>query len=122
EPISGGDKIRKGEHITLVLGRESNARTYVPSLMGATWESAVRTLNAESLNPGVVLECTGCHTPEDSLKAVVVRQYPREGSHVALGTYIDLQLSADSTLMQVEGQPRETHTDVINLEESLEIP
>ncbi len=95
-PIEEGQKIRKGESIKLVLGRESNVRTSVPRILGMIFIEASETLNAFSLNTGEIMGCQGCRTAADTAHAYVVNQSPGPGSDARLGTYVDMYLSTDS--------------------------
>ncbi len=95
--IMPGDKIRKGEKVTLILGRESNITTSVPDLLGLTYRSASEVIMAQSLNVGQVIACSGCETEEDTLGAFVVNQIPNRKTEAKLGAYVELFLSTDST-------------------------
>ncbi|MCB0786633.1 MAG: PASTA domain-containing protein [Flavobacteriales bacterium] len=100
QPIVADTKVRKGEAIVLVLGSgESGERVPIPDLRGLTRGEVQAVVNMASLNMGVVVECRGCNTPEDSAFARVYRQtpQPRENDRVALGGLIDVWLTADTT-------------------------
>lgn len=95
--VEPGDKIRKGEKVTLILGRESNITTTIPDLLGLSYRSASELIMAQSLNVGQVIACSGCDNAEDTLGAFVVNQIPNRNSEAKLGTYIELFLTTDST-------------------------
>lgn len=109
-PIAEGQKIRKGESIKLVLGRESNVLTSVPRILGMAFNDASETLNAFSLNTGEIMSCQGCRTAMDTAGAFVMNQIPGPGAEARLGTYVDLYLSTDSLkaseFMTPETEPR----------------
>lgn len=96
KPIQGGDPIRKGEKVTIVLGRQSNETTLVPLVIGKTYGEAVSVINMQSLNVGEILSCKGCRTAEDTVNAFISAQIPTSGSETTLGSYIDLYLTTDS--------------------------
>ena len=104
--IKAGDRIRKGQEVMLVLGQQSSEMTEVPYLVGGSYALAVEMLMANSLNIGQVLACEGCFTATDTTKAFVIRQMPREGSRASLGSFIDVYLSTDSTMVSsYEAEP-----------------
>ncbi len=100
KPIKPGEKLRKGQKVTIILGRESNVDTEVPSLLGLTYKEAVELINAQSLNMGEILSCLGCETAEDSVNAFVANQLPGRGGSISLGSYIDLYLTMDPSVME----------------------
>ncbi|MCB0794314.1 MAG: PASTA domain-containing protein [Flavobacteriales bacterium] len=99
-PIAADERIRRGESITLVLGSgQSGERVPVPDVNGWTLTELAPLLNMASLNLGVVVECKGCNTKEDSAFARVYRQVPgaQRNEYIALGGMIDVWLTADTT-------------------------
>lgn len=96
KPIKSGDRIRKGEKITLILGRQSHVTTLVPLVIGKTYRNAVKIINTQSLNVGEILACRGCKTAEDTVEAFVSAQIPPGGAQITLGSYVDVYLSTDS--------------------------
>lgn len=96
KPIEAGAKIRKGEKVTLILGRQSNVTTIVPRVIGKTYRDALELINTQSLNVGEILMCKGCKTAEDTVAAFVSTQRPSGGSETTLGSYVDLYLTTDS--------------------------
>lgn len=102
EPIEPGERIRKGDKITLVLGRQTNARVSVPNLLGLGLEEAQNKLEEKSLNFGAVLRCDGCTTEEDTARAQVYLQSPSpsESSFISLGSRVDVYLTMDSTRVE----------------------
>lgn len=100
QPIAPDERIRRGEAITLVLGSgERGARVPVPDLIGLTSADVTLVLNMASLNLGVIVDCVGCNSAADSSFARVRRQSPAASanSRIALGSTIDLWLTADTT-------------------------
>jgi beta-lactam-binding protein with PASTA domain len=97
--LEPGEMIQKGEKITLVLGRESNVETTIPSLLGRTYNSSVELLLEQSLNIGEILVCQGCSTSDDSANAVVFNQLPARGQMAKLGSVVDVYLTTDSTII-----------------------
>ena len=111
--VQGGDKIRKGEKITVVLGRQSNVSTLVPSVLGMTYGNAAEIINSQSLNVGEILVCEGCKTAEDTLSSFVTRQSPGRGADITLGSYIDLYLSLDPSAVETfESEPDTTDNEI----------
>lgn len=102
ESIKPGAKIRKGEPVSLVLGRSSNERIETPSLNGLTYQAAMEILKSHSLNNGIVLTCDGCNTAADTAAAYVYRQNPESGSLVKLGAHVDVFLTTDSTAISTD--------------------
>ena len=98
-PIAPDSRIRSGEAITLVLGSgEKGEHVPVPDLRGLTNAELHMVLNMASLNLGVIVECAGCNTREDSTLARVRRQSPAPdlNDRMALGSSIDVWLTADT--------------------------
>ena len=106
--ITAGTQIRKGEKITLVLGRQSNERTAIPRLLGLTYEDAYGLLNAYSLNMGQILACQGCETAKDTSNAFVVNQLPVPHEAASLGSFVDLYLTTDSASAASFTHPTDT--------------
>lgn len=111
EPIAPEARIRKGEAITLVLGSgEHGKRVRIPDLRGLTNEEVRTMLNQASMNLGMIHECLDCNTSEDSALARVYRQspgYDRSG-RIALGSMIDIWLTADTSGLQPVIDPNDT--------------
>lgn len=106
--ITAGTQIRKGEKITLVLGRQSDERTAIPRLLGLSYEDAYGLLNAYSLNMGQILACQGCETANDTSSAYVVNQLPAAHEEASLGSFVDLYLTTDSAAAATFTQPTDT--------------
>lgn len=105
KPIAPDERIRRGEAVTLVLGAgERGERVPVPDLRGLTSADVQLVLNMASLNLGIVVECQGCNTAADSTFARVRRQSPQPGAsnRIALGSAIDLWLTADTVGLRPE--------------------
>lgn len=94
-PIKPGEKIRKGQKITIILGRQSNESTEVPNVLGKTYKEAIEIINSQSLNMGEILSCIGCQTAEDTASSYVANQLPSRGAATTLGSYVDLYLTMD---------------------------
>ena len=112
KPVAEGERIRKGEAVTLILGEQSNIPTAVPDLLGLTYREAAETINAYSLNVGSILSCSGCESAKDSTEAFVVNQRPDRNSEVRLGTFIDLYLTTDTAM----ANPLRTRSDTTDYE------
>lgn len=106
--IEPGTRIRKGQKITLVLGRQSNEQANVPGLLGKKYKDAAEVLNSVSLNIGEVLSCSGCNSGRDTSNAFVINQRPEPGKSVGLGAFIDVYLSTDSTFAETMESPNDT--------------
>lgn len=106
--IEPGTLLRKGEEITLILGKQSNDETAVPDLKGLTYQDAIGIIQANSLNNGDIIYCTGCETAEDTLNAYVLNQIPNRGDDVKLGSFVDVYLSTDSAAARVIQIPNDT--------------
>ncbi len=91
--LTAGDKIRKGEKITLLLGQESNMATAAPDLIGLSFENAAEIILSQSLNVGQILSCDDCANAADSTAAIVVNQLPGSGQRLQMGAFVDLFLS-----------------------------
>ncbi len=96
KPIEAGEELRKGEKISLILGRQSNVRTTVPDIAGITYTDARELLSGLSLNMGAIIYCNGCETEEDTLKGYILNQTPNSGDEVKLGSFIDVYLTTDT--------------------------
>lgn len=96
KPIKSGDRIRKGQKVTLILGRQSNVTTIVPTVVGMNYRDALELINSQSLNVGEILDCKGCRTAQDTVAAFVSSQIPQGGSALTLGGYVDVYLTTDS--------------------------
>jgi len=98
--LKGGTKIKKGDKVTLVLGSGREGKVLVPKFIGLTYSEAKTSIQNNFLTVGAVLECEGCVTREDSLRAKVYRQIPpyyqNSRSTMAMGQPVDLFLTNDS--------------------------
>lgn len=97
ENIEPGSLVRKGEKITLVLGKQSNEETNVPEILGLTFNDATQIILSRSLNVGDIIYCTGCETKMDTMNAFVLTQIPSDGTEVNLGSFVDVYLTTDSS-------------------------
>lgn len=100
--LESGERIRKGDKITLVLGERSNIKVFVPDLIGLNFQEAREKLTANSLNMGSVLACEGCESAEDSLSAKIFQQFPDGNGreYVSLGSSIDVRATTDSSVFE----------------------
>ena len=93
-----GEIIEKGSSIDLVIGSNSGVQdTPLPDLTGMTYTEADTLLTNYMLHTGVLIWDESIVTPEDSLSAVIWKQYPGKNIRlVSLGTSVDLWLTLDS--------------------------
>ncbi|MBS1547909.1 MAG: PASTA domain-containing protein [Bacteroidetes bacterium] len=99
-PIVADARIRKGEAITLVLGKgQDGEQVPVPDVRGLGFEEMKAVLNLASLNLGIVVEVQGCNTGCDTALAKVARQSPTPGPDVLIspGGLVDVWLTMDTT-------------------------
>ncbi len=99
-PIAADERIRKGEAITLVLGKgQQGEQVPVPDVMGMGFAEMKAVLDLASLNLGLVVEVKGCNTGCDTALAKVVRQSPSPGPDVLIspGGLVDVWLTLDTT-------------------------
>ncbi|MEA2041851.1 MAG: PASTA domain-containing protein [Bacteroidota bacterium] len=92
--ITPGTEIEKYSAIDLVLGESGNMQnTNTPILIGLTEEEAQSKINNHLLNIGTVLYDQTVITTEDSLKAMVRKQFPVPNVPLNPGDEIDLWMS-----------------------------
>ncbi len=93
-----GDVIEKGSSVDLVIGSNSGVQdTPLPDLTGMTYGEAEPLLKSYLLHPGVLIWDESIITSEDSLSAIIWKQYPGKNIRlVSLGTTVDLWLTLDS--------------------------
>jgi len=96
--LKQGDIVQKGSSIDLVIGSNSGVQdTPLPNLTGMTFSEADTLLTSYMLNTGTLIWDESVITSEDSLSAVVWKQYPGKNIRlVSLGTSVDLWLTLDS--------------------------
>lgn len=101
QPIAADTRIRKGESVTLVLGKgQEGERVQVPDLTGMGFEEMKAVLNLASLNLGLVVEVEGCgNSGCDTALATVARQSPSPAPNnlISPGGLVDVWLTMDST-------------------------
>lgn len=92
------DVVQKGSSIDMVIGSNSGIQdTPLPNLTGMTYTEAESVLTSYMLNTGSLIFDGTIISPEDSLAAIVWKQYPGKNIKlVSLGTSIDLWLTLDS--------------------------
>jgi beta-lactam-binding protein with PASTA domain len=101
--INEGDIILKGSRVDLIIGSNSgNQDTPLPDLTGLTYSEAENMLKTNMLNTGVLICDETILTSEDTLRAIIWKQYPnfKNTRIVSLGTSIDLWLTLDSLKIQ----------------------
>ena len=101
-PIEPGTIIKKGEKITLVVASGiGGEKTHVPALLGYNLKEAETMLLERSLNLGAII-CDNCETTDDTLTlSRIWKQRPihNEKSLVNLGSYIDVWLTTDTSVV-----------------------
>ncbi|NNC84242.1 MAG: PASTA domain-containing protein [Flavobacteriales bacterium] len=98
--IEPGTKLRKGDQVTLVLGKKNSQYVSIPKISGYTYDEAQTILNRVSLNLGrVVGGCHDCASERDTLSAFVLKQFPDFGNSVEMGTEVDVHLTTDERLL-----------------------
>jgi len=94
-----GDEVLKGSLVNLVVGQAGeNIETALPDLTGLTLDEARNALSTQILNTGAIIFDQNILTTDDSLRAVVWRQYPSINNthNVGRGTSVDLWLTSDT--------------------------
>lgn len=96
--LNQDDVVQKGSSIDMVIGSNSGIQdTPLPNLTGMTYTEAESVLTSYMLNTGSLIFDGTILSPEDSLAAIVWKQYPGKNIKlVSLGTSIDLWLTLDS--------------------------
>lgn len=98
-----GEMVLKGSRIDLIVGREGgNEATTLPDLTGIMLSDAKFLLTNSMLNMGVIIYDETVFTSEDSVNAMVWKQYPstKNTKSVNLGTSVDLWFTTDT--MKIE--------------------
>jgi beta-lactam-binding protein with PASTA domain len=96
--LNQDDVVQKGSSIDMVIGSNSGIQdTPLPNLTGMTYTEAESVLTSYMLNTGSLIFDGTILSPEDSLAAIIWKQYPGKNIKlVSLGTSIDLWLTLDS--------------------------
>jgi beta-lactam-binding protein with PASTA domain len=96
--LNQGDIVQKGSSIDLIIGSNSGIQdTPLPNLTGMTYREAESLLTSYMLNTGSLIYDGTVISAEDSLSAIVWKQYPGKNIKlVSLGTSVDLWLTLDS--------------------------
>jgi beta-lactam-binding protein with PASTA domain len=96
--LNQGDIVQKGSSIDLIIGSNSGIQdTPLPNLTGMKYREAESLLTSYMLNTGSLIYDGTVISTEDSLSAIVWKQYPGKNIKlVSLGTSIDLWLTLDS--------------------------
>lgn len=93
-----GNLLIKGSKIDFIVGRDSeNEQTPLPNLITQTIAPAKEIITNAMLNFGVLIYDESIVTADDSLNAVVWKQYPnpKTTSMVEMGTSVDLWVTVD---------------------------
>jgi beta-lactam-binding protein with PASTA domain len=93
--LKAGDKVAKGETITLILGQKSGEQVTVIDLDGLTIEEADTRLSNSSLTMVPIFE--NCKTKKDSASARAYRQSPASGNDVSAGSEITVWFANEKT-------------------------
>lgn len=97
--IAPGEMINSGSRVDLVVGLSSTEnKTFVPNLIGRTYQKAIDHVQDNSLNVGKVTFDGSVQNYSDSLNAVVYSQRPvcdPEQEPVRMGTEISLSFTVD---------------------------
>ncbi|MFO7999963.1 MAG: PASTA domain-containing protein [Marinilabilia sp.] len=114
--IEPGTSLERGSTIDLIVGQGlSNQRTAVPHLVGLKLEEAKEISQNVSLNIGAEIHDTTIVSKEDTAEAFVWKQSP-EGSRdnqLQLGSSIDIWLTTDSALLEVDSAGISSPLDTI---------
>lgn len=96
--LKQGDIIQKGSSVDLIIGSSSGVQeTPLPNFSGLTIIEAKELLMNHKLNTGVLIWDESVITSEDTLTAIIWKQYPGKNIRfVSLGTNVDLWLTVDS--------------------------
>lgn len=101
--IYEGNIILKGSSVDLIIGSSSGSQdTPLPNLTGLTHLEAQALLSSNMLIPGVLIYDESIISSEDTLAALIWKQYPnfQNTRIVSLGTSIDLWFTLDSLKIQ----------------------
>lgn len=93
-----GEKITSGSVINLVVGLSNNeSKTFVPNVIGKTYQRAIDNVQDNSLNLGKLSFDASVENYADSVVAVVYSQKPEADSNnsVRMGSEVTLYLTAD---------------------------
>jgi len=94
--ILPGEIIEKGSKIDLIVGKITDEKTYVPSILSLSVDQARIVLNRNELNLGAIIYDSSIETFEDSTNAKIWKQVPSPNSkkNIRLGSSIDVWLKA----------------------------
>jgi beta-lactam-binding protein with PASTA domain len=93
-----GNLLLKGSKIDFIVGRDSeNEQTPLPDLINLGIEPAKEIITNAMLNLGALIYDESVTTAEDSLNAIIWKQYPnpKTTSSVEMGTSVDLWVTVD---------------------------
>ncbi len=91
--LDADDRKQRGTALTLVIGEVLDKNVRIPWLIGLTLSDATQRLSNSSLSVGYVEYGDSLFTRKDTLRALVVSQFPKSSAgYVKAGTAIDLLL------------------------------
>lgn len=99
QSLAEGGDIPLGSRVKLIIGESNDLpRVMMPNLLGLRKIEVDSLLKSYSLNAGMIIDCIGCETEEDSLNAKVFRTYPqyKEDKRVRMGSLVDIWLSTEA--------------------------
>lgn len=98
------DQIRRGDAVTLVVGKSSEEKVGIPNLKGMSLDSAQNVLSNARLTLGYPFYEGQVFTLEDSLACRITGQTPaaRSGKKVLVGTSVDVYLNIPAPELQEE--------------------
>ena len=100
--IDAGTPIPKGSYIDLEIGKGlNNEKIPVPNLIGLNYLSADSVANTAFINISGVFYDENVKTKDDTVNAVVYKQdpMPTNDNKTTMGTFIDIWLSTDKSLV-----------------------
>ena len=91
--LEANDRKQRGTALTLVIGEVLDKNVRIPWLIGLTLSDATQRLSNSSLSVGYVEYGDSLFTRKDTLRALVVSQFPKSSAgYTKAGTAIDLFL------------------------------
>ena len=97
--IKPGKKIKKGSHISMILGNSGAGPVELPDLTNLTLRTVEKQLAKASLNMGAVIFDNSVQNAYDSIIAVVIKQRPllNDQKYVNMGSLVDVWLGLKTT-------------------------
>ncbi|MDA3883456.1 MAG: PASTA domain-containing protein [Bacteroidales bacterium] len=102
--IETGTRIPKGSKISLVVGKNSNTKVLVPSLIGKSYTDAISILDSLMINYNAVFSPAEYTSAEDSTQAIVWKQRPFSGENevMSLSEPLDFWVQPKSIAVEQE--------------------